>query len=113
MNEYQPNVRPTMSPKKCMMCVLIRGAGVFAVSAETQSDEFYSAIRANDLPKLGAMLKQGASVNLKDNHDVTPLMYAAAAGSVEAMKLLIDKGADVNARNMYESTALFWAARDL
>src|SRR5260370_39880501 len=113
MNEYQPNVRPTMSPKKCLMCVLIPAAALFAASTETQSDEFYSAIRANDLPKLGAMLKQGASGNLKDNHDVTPLMYAAAAGSVEAMELLIDKGAGFNVGNNYESTEVTWACPEL
>lgn len=102
-----------MKLNNCWIAALIPAAAVFAASTEKLSDDFYAAIRANDLPKLESMLKQGASVNTKDNHDVTPLMYAAAAGSVEAMKLLIDKGADVNARNMFESTALIWSATDI
>ena len=98
-----------MSVKKCVLAGLTVSVALFA----DQSDDFYAAIRSNELPKLASILKQGASVNTKDNHDVTPLMYAAAAGSVEAMKLLIDKGADVNARNMFESTALMWSATDI
>ncbi|HYL76718.1 MAG TPA: ankyrin repeat domain-containing protein [Bryobacteraceae bacterium] len=102
-----------MRLRNCSIAALIPAIAIFAANTEKLSDDFYTAIRANDLAKLESMLKQGASANAKDNHDVTPLMYAAAAGSVEAMKLLIDKGADVNARNMFESTALIWSATDI
>ena len=77
------------------------------------SDNFYGAIRTNDLSRLQGMLKDGADANTKDDHGVTPLMYAAAAGSVDAMKLLLDKGADAKAVNMFGSTALMWSVTDI
>jgi ankyrin repeat protein len=76
------------------------------------SDDFYRTIRANDLHRLETLLKT-ADANTKDDHGVTPLMFAAAAGSAEAMKLLLDKGADPKAVNMFGSTALMWCATDL
>ena len=39
-------------------------------------------------------------------------MHAAAYGSLEAMKILLDAGADVNAANDFHATALLWCARD-
>src|ERR1043166_5243080 len=84
-----------------------------AAATDNQSDSFYSAIRANDLPRPGAMLEQGAGVNVADERGLTPLMYAAYAGSADAMRLLIDKGAHVNAQNAFGSTALMWSVTDL
>jgi ankyrin repeat protein len=84
-----------------------------AIGAEGPSQDFYNAIRTNDLAKLRTLLTAGATAaNTKDDHGVTPLMNAASAGSLDAMKLLIDKGADVNAVNMFGSTALIWSATD-
>ena len=77
------------------------------------SDAFYSAIRDNDLTRLQTLLDGGASPNLADPRGgATPLMSAAAVGSLEAMRLLLDKGANVNAASTVGATALMWAATD-
>lgn len=81
--------------------------------ADKPSDALYAAIRANDLSRLQALLKKRTNANWKDDHGVTPLMYAATVGSPEAMKLLLDKGADANAANAFGSTALMWSATDI
>lgn len=86
---------------------------VLAATTDSGSETLYTAIRANNLTRLEALLKQGASANAKDDHGVTALMQAAVVGSADAMKLLIDKGADVNAKNMYNSTALMWSVTDI
>src|SRR5579862_4013066 len=91
------------------VCVL----AIMAVAAMAQEPEkFYSAIRENNLTQLKALLDQKASAGTADDHEITPLMYAADIGSVEAMRLLLDRGADVNIQNAFGSTALMWSASD-
>ena len=58
-----------------------------------------------------ARLAKGADVvNTRDPRGSTLLMHAAAIGSPEAVKLLLDSGADVNAKNQFEATALILGA---
>src|SRR5579862_9707891 len=91
------------------VCVL----AIMAVAAMAQDPgKFYSAIRENNLTQLKALLDQKASADAADDHDITPLMYAAEIGSVEAMRLLLDRGADANAQNAFGSTALMWSVSD-
>ena len=95
-------------------CVL----AMIAVSAMAQDPEkFYAAIRDNNLTQLKALLQpnekaQKAVAGVADDRGITPLMYAAEIGSVDAMRLLIDHGADVNAQNAFGSTALMWSVSD-
>lgn len=85
-----------------------------AQDAGTSSDAFYSAIRDNNLGQLQALLKGGANPTVSDPRGgATPLMHAAAVGSVEAMTLLLDNGANVNGTNATGATALMWAATDI
>ena len=87
--------------------------GVTAASQDTSGEAFYAAIRADDLPRLTRMLTAGASVNAKDERGITPLMYAAWVGSLDAVKLLLEQGADPNLANSSGSTALMLSATDL
>jgi ankyrin repeat protein len=82
------------------------------LAAQEVSDRYYQAIRNNALPELRTLITAG-SVNAGDKRGTTPLMFAAAYGSLEAMQALIDAGADVNARNAFDATALMWCATDL
>jgi ankyrin repeat protein len=94
-------------------CVLL---AIVTMAATAQDpEEFYSAIRRNDLTQLRALIDQKApdqKANVADDRGITPLMYAAEMGSVEAMRLLIDRGADVNRQNAFGSTALMWSVSD-
>jgi ankyrin repeat protein len=83
-----------------------------AQSTEKPADRIYSAIRENNLVQLKSVLDGSGSANLADDRGITPLMYAAEIGSLDAMRLLIDRGADVNARNAFGSTALMWSVAD-
>ena len=85
---------------------------VVSAFAQSPSDAFYQAIRNNDLSTLRTLLK-ASDVNLKDQKETTPLMYAAAFGSLDAMKILVDAGADVNAKNALAVSPLLWCAGDL
>ncbi|HUQ93027.1 MAG TPA: ankyrin repeat domain-containing protein [Bryobacteraceae bacterium] len=86
-------------------------ASGIACGAEITSRDFYAAIRTNDLAALKT-LAASPSVDIRDTRGSTPLMHAAAIGSIEAMKLLVAAGADVNAKNGLDTTALIFAALD-
>ena len=97
-------------------CMMLLGAAVVGTSAASPtdtSDDFYNAIRSNDLTRLAALVRDGADVNIQDHRGRTPLMDAAAAGSLDAMAFLIAHGADVNVQNQFGSTALIWSATDI
>src|SRR5260370_37471227 len=81
-----------------------------AACAKTAADELIQTVRKNDLASLKSSLAKGAAVDTRDQRGTPLLMHAAAVGSPEAVKLLLDKGADVNARNELEATPLILAA---
>lgn len=100
--------------KRVVAALLLFTSGVFAQDAGTPSDAFYSAIRADNLGQLQALLKGGADPNVGDPRGgATPLMYAAAVGTTAAMTLLLDNGAKASATNATGATALMWAATDI
>jgi ankyrin repeat protein len=91
---------------------LLVALGAAVAGAQDNSETLYAMIRAGDLPGLKTVLDQGATPNAADSRGVTPLMNAAAIGSLETMKLLVERGAEVNAQNTFGSTALMWSAND-
>jgi ankyrin repeat protein len=100
--------------KRIVAAFVLCTSVVFAQDAGTPSDALYSAIRNNDLSKLQALLKGGADPNGGDPRGgATPLMHAAAVGSLEAMKMLLDHKADPNAANAAGLTALTMCVTDI
>jgi ankyrin repeat protein len=91
-----------------MRKTILFALAITGLCAGTPSEELYQAIRANDLARLQSLIKDPANVNLKDRRGATPLMYAAAVGSVDAVKLLLGAGADAKAKNSFDATALMW-----
>ena len=73
--------------------------------AQTASDSIYAAIRNNDLSALRTLVKSSGA-DLKDARGQTPLMIAAAFGSLDAMRFLIAEGASVKAQSDAGVTAL-------
>ena len=55
---------------------------------------------------LKAMIKAGVNVNSADEHDCTPLKFAAMKGRYACMEALIEAGADVNHHRKGFNTAL-------
>ena len=77
------------------------------------SGDLYQAIRTNDLVRLKTLVPSHDEANAPGPLGSTPLMAAAAAGSVEAMAFLIDKGADIDAQNPFGTTALMMSATQI
>jgi ankyrin repeat protein len=94
------------------MVTLLAVLAAAVASAQDNPEKLYVAIRANNMAGLKALLGRGVNANETGSQGVTPLMNAAAIGSLEAMKLLVERGAEVNAENAFGSTALMWSAHD-
>ncbi len=76
-----------------------------------------AAIQRNEMPILTVLLEAGADVNLKGNHGITALLYAAAIHSqdnnmIPIIKVLIKKGAHMNAKEDFDKTVLMFAAEN-
>src|SRR6187402_3227333 len=76
-----------------------------------QAERFYQAIRNDNLPVLRDLIKSQGT-NVKDATEQTPLMFAVAFGSRDAVRALVDAGADVNATSRAGLTPLHLAWRD-
>src|SRR6185295_38500 len=92
------------------VCLL---SGWTALNGAPNTADLYAAIRGNDLTRLKSLVTSPADANVRGEAGETPLMWAASAGSLDAMTYLIDKGAEVDAQNAFGSTALIWSATDI
>jgi ankyrin repeat protein len=100
---------------KCVFAITIAACLIVAGSraAAAAGDEVYQAIRSNDLAKLRVLVRGPGDANAKNETGDPLLLTAAAAGSIDAMRLLLDAGADVNGQNAFGATALIWSAADM
>ena len=84
----------------------------FAVLCSAGGDSpFYLPIRSNDLASLRQLIRDPGP-KARDARGNSPLMYAAALGSLESMRLLLDAGADPNVANDFAATPLMWCGGD-
>ena len=81
------------------------------LSPAGENSPFYLPIRNNDLPALRELIRNPGP-KARDSRGNSPLMYAAALGSLESMHLLLDAGVDPNAANDFAATPLMWCAGD-
>jgi outer membrane protein assembly factor BamB len=84
---------------------LILSIGLLTAAAgqgrQAANEALWEAARAGDVARITAALANGADVNAKSRYDVTPLIFAAGGGRLEAVKLLVARGADVNAEDTF------------
>ena len=80
----------------------------FGQQGADPAEQYYDCIRLNEMRMLNAMVNT-KGVKIKDKHAATPLHYAAAYGSLEALRAILSAGPDVNAQNDFGATPLMWA----
>ena len=97
-----------------VLCLL--GALATAALAQRGADQiningqFVMAARAGLVPRVQALLEQGASVNSRDRNGDSPLNMAATKGDATMVATLLDAGADPNLANIAGVTPLMGAA---
>lgn len=91
-------------PFRALGCILL-------LSAASWGQNLFDAIRNNDLAAVRAA--KADVLNAPGRLGMTPLMHAAAFGSVEAVKILLDAGADPKAQDPRGGTALHYGAWDV
>ena len=74
--------------------------------------DLFEAIRNNDLAALRTGAEKHDAREARGPGGATPLIYAAAFGSPESVRMLADAGAELDARTDLDATALIWAAGD-
>src|SRR5260370_17190690 len=74
------------------------GENVKATTREGAITPLFMACTNGNAAVIGAMLQAGADANSVNANGTTALMTAAASGSVDAGKVLLDRAADVKAK---------------
>jgi ankyrin repeat protein len=69
----------------------VLGASALLSSGDITNESLFRSIRAGDMSEVQNLLRQGADLNVRDEHGATPLMYAAQYSTAECMKLLLEK----------------------
>jgi hypothetical protein len=73
-------------------------------------DDFFAAVRKNDIPAVEALLAKGVDVNSKYRYDQTALFPACDKGYTDMVKVLIAHGAKVDVEDtFYHATPMTWA----
>lgn len=89
-----------------LISILCLGAPVRADAAE-----LHDQAARGDVQAMQGALASGANIDERDSKGLTPLMRAAGAGKLDAVRLLIERGAKVNsAEPRFSYTALHFAA---
>jgi ankyrin repeat protein len=84
--------------------ILEMGADPNASFASSGTSPLMLAAAANDTALIEALFKRGAKTDVVDNDACGPVHYAARAGSLETLQVLLDKGLRKDGRNVYGQT---------
>lgn len=74
--------------------------------AMQQKPTLIEAVKNGDLEAVQQLSRDIRTLNTRDTHGRTPLMFASEMGHVEMVKTLIEAGADIDAKDRYGFTVI-------
>ena len=83
---------------------VVLGAASMAAGQPPQPDAtaaLFEAARVGNIERIETALARGANLNATVRYDMTPLMFAAAGGHLEAVKFLLARGARSDVRDTF------------
>lgn len=85
--------------------------GASGLTEDVTAEQMKAVVEAGDLKTLKILVAHGAKVDLQDEHDATPLHWAAERGDAAAVEFLLRHEAAVNAMDDDGNTPLHHALR--
>lgn len=110
VGEKEKKMRHTFFKWLLISVLLVMISGCATIQEVHERTHFFIAIADGNIQEVQRWLNSGVDVNMRNDKNVTPLMFAALQGKIEIAKILIANGADVNAKGVFDTTALFFAA---
>ena len=103
----------TISKRAVLCAALLLCASMGSATPDEAAERqlIVSAINGN-IDGVRAALKNGASINVRDNRGRTALLIATHASNVEMARVLIAAGADVNAKDHIEDSPYLYAGAE-
>lgn len=80
------------------------------IGAIAATKELWRVAESDDVDELTRLFANGAHVNARNKHGMTPLMKAASKGHAQMVRALLERGADPNLTRNDKFTALALAA---
>ncbi|HKY43907.1 MAG TPA: ankyrin repeat domain-containing protein [Pyrinomonadaceae bacterium] len=80
------------------------------IGANAATNELWRIAESGDVDELSRVFMNGAHVNARNDHGMTPLMKAASEGHAQMVRALLERGADPNLARNDKFTALALAA---
>jgi ankyrin repeat protein len=77
---------------------------------QTPDSDFLELIKNGKTEEVGRTLTRGQSPNTSDSSGRTAVMYAAAAGYIDIIQLLVKNKANFRMKDRQGRSAVFWAA---
>lgn len=84
---------------------------VFSLTSDEMNDLLLTFTKEGNFPVVSELLSYETNVNVRDSHQMTPLLYAAALGFEEILQHLIDSDANIESYNLRRESALDLALR--
>lgn len=91
--------------QKAVFELIASGTSINSVDSRGRT-ALMAATHANQIDMVRVLLENGADVDLQDNMNDNPFLYAGAEGLLEILKLTIAAGANTKLTNRYGGTAL-------
>lgn len=116
---YNTLIWVSKNGKADLIPILLENKNIRDKLINKRDDKGFSALQyanmvsvenAENLNTVNSLIQQGAKIDIKDDDDSTPLMYAAQLGYFNIAQSLIKHKASVNEKNKLGKTALMYAA---